>query len=209
MSQPSATRSRENTRARLVDAASEVFAESGLEGASVEAICERAGFTRGAFYSNFGSKEELLLALMRRIAEEKLARVVRRVSELGPEQDRPRDPAAVVSQVLDVEHDERATTVLMSEIRTNAMRDPQLAAAYLAWEAAMVHSVTGIILDIAEAYSLVLRMPAEDAGRLIIDSWDANCIHAAIAELTPEQTARFVTERTALLATVIADPAAR
>jgi len=52
MSTP-ATRSRENTRARLLEAAAQVFAEAGLDGASVEAVCERAGFTRGAFYSNF------------------------------------------------------------------------------------------------------------------------------------------------------------
>ena len=43
-----ATRSRENTRARLLDAAAQVFAEVGLDGASVEAVCDRAGFTRGA-----------------------------------------------------------------------------------------------------------------------------------------------------------------
>ena len=58
MSTP-ATRSRENTRARLLEAAAQVFAEAGLDGASVEAVCERAGFTRGAFYSNFESKDEL------------------------------------------------------------------------------------------------------------------------------------------------------
>ena len=54
MSSP-ATRSRENTKARLLEAAAQVFAEAGLDGASVEAVCERAGFTRGAVYSNFDS----------------------------------------------------------------------------------------------------------------------------------------------------------
>ena len=52
-------RSRDRTRARILQAAYEVFAENGLDGASVEAICDRAGFTRGAFYSNFESKEQL------------------------------------------------------------------------------------------------------------------------------------------------------
>ncbi|NUR95181.1 MAG: helix-turn-helix transcriptional regulator, partial [Kribbellaceae bacterium] len=56
-------RRRSNTRARLLEGALEVFAERGFHGASVEDICERAGFTRGAFYSNFGSKDELVLAL--------------------------------------------------------------------------------------------------------------------------------------------------
>jgi AcrR family transcriptional regulator len=45
----------QRTRAALLDAAGEVFAERGFQGASVEAIAERAGFSRGAFYSNFSS----------------------------------------------------------------------------------------------------------------------------------------------------------
>ena len=43
-------RRRSATRARLLEGALDVFAERGFNGASVEDICERAGFTRGAFY---------------------------------------------------------------------------------------------------------------------------------------------------------------
>ena len=59
------SRRRQQTLDRLVAAAIDVFAERGVEAASVEEICERAGFTRGAFYSNFDSKEELCLAIVR------------------------------------------------------------------------------------------------------------------------------------------------
>lgn len=52
------------TRAALVDAAEEVFLERGFQGSSVEQIAHRAGFTRGAFYSNFQSKEELFAELL-------------------------------------------------------------------------------------------------------------------------------------------------
>lgn len=55
---------RAQTRARLVAAAAEVFAVRGFAGASVEEICERAGYTRGAFYGSFASKEEVFLALL-------------------------------------------------------------------------------------------------------------------------------------------------
>src|SRR5690606_7460408 len=82
MSTP-ATRSRENTRARLLEAAAQVFAEVGLEGATVEAVCERAGFTRGAFYSNFESKDELFLALSASVAESRLNAVRERVAALA------------------------------------------------------------------------------------------------------------------------------
>ena len=52
-----ATTRRQATRERLLDAAFEVFAEQGVHASTVEQIAERAGFTRGAFYSNFTTKE--------------------------------------------------------------------------------------------------------------------------------------------------------
>lgn len=52
------------TRAALLDAGGRVFVERGFGGASVEAIAAAAGYTRGAFYSNFGSKEELFAELL-------------------------------------------------------------------------------------------------------------------------------------------------
>jgi AcrR family transcriptional regulator len=56
------------TRSELLDAAARVFVERGFEGASIEAICDEAGYTRGAFYSNFGSKAELFAELLQQRA---------------------------------------------------------------------------------------------------------------------------------------------
>jgi AcrR family transcriptional regulator len=55
---------RADTRQRLLDAAAELFAERGIEGASVDAIAERAQRTSGALYDHFGGKEGLLFALL-------------------------------------------------------------------------------------------------------------------------------------------------
>jgi len=55
---------REETRSRLIGAAREVFAEEGYHAASVDQVAERAGFSTGAVYSAFGSKEELFRALV-------------------------------------------------------------------------------------------------------------------------------------------------
>src|SRR5512139_646545 len=57
---------REVTRQRVLDAAREVFAERGVIGGTVEDICEAAGFTRGAFYSNFADKADVVRALLAR-----------------------------------------------------------------------------------------------------------------------------------------------
>src|SRR3954452_10444568 len=131
------TRRREATRQRLLDAAAEVFAEVGLDAASVEAVCERAGFTRGAFYSNFDSKDELFLELARRVTQERLAAVQERVAELESEGllEVSADSALdIVQRVLDVTGDDRLGVLLLSEIRIRALRDPQLASAYLVWD---------------------------------------------------------------------------
>ncbi|GAA2257335.1 MULTISPECIES: TetR/AcrR family transcriptional regulator [Kitasatospora] len=56
---------RQQTRERLVTAAAELFAERGVNGASVEQIAERAGYSRGAFYGNFEDKNGLVLELLK------------------------------------------------------------------------------------------------------------------------------------------------
>ena len=61
---PSAGGKRSRTRARLITAAAEVIGEKGYDRASLELIATRAGMTRGAFYGNFKSKEEIFLAVV-------------------------------------------------------------------------------------------------------------------------------------------------
>src|SRR3978361_1365881 len=55
---------RDATCEKLFEAAARVFEEQGIGGASVEAVATAAGFTRGAFYSNFKSKDELIIAML-------------------------------------------------------------------------------------------------------------------------------------------------
>jgi len=57
---------RARTRARLLDAATELFAERGIHGATLADIARHAGMTTGAIYGNFRNKEELLLGVFER-----------------------------------------------------------------------------------------------------------------------------------------------
>jgi AcrR family transcriptional regulator len=115
---------RAETRRALLDAAARVFARQGLHGASVEAVSEEAGFSRGALYSNFKSKEDLFLALY----EE---RIDRRRRELREVMQRAGDPAegiapasANVMQSLDRE---REWFLLYFEFVLHAARDAEFA----------------------------------------------------------------------------------
>ena len=69
---------RDETRDKLFEAAARVFEEQGIGGASIEAIAAAAGFTRGAFYSNFASKDELIIAML----EDHVAQSIRRSLDL-------------------------------------------------------------------------------------------------------------------------------
>ena len=55
---------RAETRARLLDAAADLFARKGFHAVSAEAVADAAGRTTGALYDHFGGKEGLLLALV-------------------------------------------------------------------------------------------------------------------------------------------------
>src|SRR6201996_5710280 len=69
---------RDDTRDKLFEAAARVFEEQGIGGVSIEAIAAAAGFSRGAFYSNFKSKDELIIAMI----EDHVAQSIRRNLDL-------------------------------------------------------------------------------------------------------------------------------
>ena len=66
MRRRSATRAEKQakTRSSLLKAAAKVFCRHGLEGASIDEVSAEAGYTKGAFYANFKSKEELFLVML-------------------------------------------------------------------------------------------------------------------------------------------------
>jgi AcrR family transcriptional regulator len=69
---------RDDTCEKLFEAAARVFEDQGIGGASIEAIAAAAGFSRGAFYSNFKSKDELIIAMI----EDHVAQSIRRNLDL-------------------------------------------------------------------------------------------------------------------------------
>jgi AcrR family transcriptional regulator len=74
---------KQHTRAALVTAALELFAEQGLDVPSLDAICDRAGYTRGAFYVHFKTREDILVAVMDQVGESFLASVFANMPDLS------------------------------------------------------------------------------------------------------------------------------
>ena len=74
-----------------------VFAEHGVEGASVEEICEAAGFTRGAFYSNFADKSALVLAMIQQRIAAQFAAAERAIDTMKAAGDREPDELVAIA----------------------------------------------------------------------------------------------------------------
>lgn len=120
---------REGTRQRILDAAREVFAERGVFGGTVEEIGERAGFTRGAFYSNFADKADVLDALIEREHARLLAHIDANfglVEPAGTERtaDARRRMAAIVDRLLAAVPMDRQFALIQAELEIHALRDP-------------------------------------------------------------------------------------
>ncbi|MEU8925567.1 TetR/AcrR family transcriptional regulator [Kitasatospora sp. NPDC048545] len=153
-------RRRVHTRARLLAAAGELFLTVGFARTSIEDVCAAAGYTRGAFYSNFGSKEDLLLALfddqaaLRMTELEQLAAAC----EALPPQERAR---LLVEALLRVEPAETGWILLFLEFRLVAARTEALAEQVAAHD----RTVARALADVLERALPELVPPGASAGQ--------------------------------------------
>jgi AcrR family transcriptional regulator len=160
-------RRRQLTREALVAAAAEVFTAKGFHAASLDEIADAAGFTRGAIYSNFGSKEELLFAVYDRLDDITLAGMADAIDERGGG-----DPlgdataaAAVWARLLGRSRDMIALSL---ELHLYALRNPEAQERLARLERQASEKLAAFIEDAFERQGLQLQMPAlelADIGR--------------------------------------------
>ncbi|TQF66437.1 TetR/AcrR family transcriptional regulator [Rhodococcus spelaei] len=153
-------RSRAQTRERLLVAALDVFADEGFGRSTVEQVCERAGFSRGAFYSNFDSLDELFLAMWEQRSAAMLDGIRNAVTTA--ESDAATEPfdldraAARILAAIPVEDRWYRVT---AEFTAHALRNPELKPVMAARESA----IQATILPIVEA-------ALGGAGRVVTDA---------------------------------------
>ncbi|MFM9865032.1 MAG: TetR/AcrR family transcriptional regulator [Micropepsaceae bacterium] len=175
------------TRERLLAAAERVFARHGYGGASIDLISAEAGYSKGAIYSNFESKEEVFLELARVYME-------RRMTELedvvGGE---PSKLAGALSQWLQTMQVDGDCLMLVTELQLQARRSPTFAAQYYALQQKQTRAMAAVLerffkalgasmpmdpIDLADAmlaltHGITLQRPepkagsSADAGRVI------------------------------------------
>ncbi len=118
------TRRRAQTRQRLLEAAREVFAREGFGRSTVEQVCEAAGFTRGAFYSNFTSLDELFLEMW---AQESAALLSRLDGVSADDPPKVEDVRSGVERVLEALPIDTEWFQITAEFTAHAVRTPGLA----------------------------------------------------------------------------------
>jgi AcrR family transcriptional regulator len=149
---------RDDTREKLFEAAARVFEEQGIGGASIEAIAAAAGFTRGAFYSNFKSKDELIIAMLE--DHENLADFLDALKTMDRSQQDPlgRSPLLHMEMILFVARAEKRRPELAKRLRARRKLVTDII------ETTARNSGRTTILDPAWAGALVLAL--EDGFRL-------------------------------------------
>lgn len=134
------------TRARLIRAAEKIFARDGFEAAKLEEIAAEAGYTRGAFYANFDSKEDLFFALLE-------GEISSRINTVEQMTRNIRDPEAKLLALreffLTICQDRRWSLIAL-EFKLFAVRHPEVKARLAAMNRRLVKPRIGVLRDIME-----------------------------------------------------------
>ncbi|MCF2529668.1 TetR/AcrR family transcriptional regulator [Yinghuangia soli] len=175
---------RSQTRQRLLDAAMEAFAEEGFGRTTVERLCERAGFTRGAFYSNFTSLDEVFLAMWEDRSTRMLADVRAALAEVSAE-----DPGQALRAALAAIPVDDAWYRVTAEFTAHALRNPALRRVMAAREQAIQDTVLPVLVA---ALARTGRQVRDEAalGRALVAVHDGTAVQVLLEPDDPGAWAR-------------------
>lgn len=174
-------RSRAATRERLLDAARAVLAREGIQGASVEHICEQAGFTRGAFYSNFTSRDDLVLALFRR---EREAMMMTLRAAADPSSYAGMEPAEAIGIIMDrfvlLQPPDREWYLVHAEFELRGVRDDAVGREFNdAWRE-VKEQFKALMVSVLDALGLRLTVDPNHAATVVMGTYDTALREALI-----------------------------
>lgn len=191
---------RAETRRRLIEAAHEVFGEHSIRDAPVELICQRAGFSRGAFYSNFENKEQLFLALFVEETQgrtERLRRVIAdtvdpaNVSDEASLRDSVRQVCELCAEPLVAD---KNWYMLISEFRAQALRQPELREHARVELNRLADDVGQVLLETLDQLGMKLTVSTRDAVHTLGALAEAAIAQASFAELDSANETSFMIE---------------
>ena len=177
------------TRARLIQSAEKVFARDGFEAAKLEEIAKDAGYTRGAVYANFDSKEDLFLALLER-------EISSRIAALEKEMDKVHESEAklrVMREFFMTKTLDRRWCLLSLEFKLFAVRHPEVKQRLAAMHRRFVAPRVGFLDEIMKALGRELPASAHATGVSLAALGNSlNLEHMLDPTLMPEDDLRRI-----------------
>jgi AcrR family transcriptional regulator len=173
-------RRRAMTRDHLLEAAAMVFARDGLQGSSLDEIATTAGFTKGAVYSNFKSKDDLFLAVLEQRFERGHAAIR---GAMDPPEGRSPDAwmPRITKAVRESMWDDR-WTMLFLEFVLYAARNPRARSKLAAYVRRSLDRVEELLTQEYEAAGTPPRYPSEDFALVSEALFDGLAVYRLIDE---------------------------
>lgn len=172
---------REQTRERLLDAAEEVFAARGLDAASLDEVALAAGLTKGAVYSNFPSKNDLVLALMEdRIA----ARTEAASAAFAGASVSTNGVHEAGTQLLRALRDDAVWQRLFLDYWSRAVRDPELRAGLADRRRELRCVIVAALKESAGTEAKTIQLPLEQLAVVLLALSNGLAIEAQIDPAT-------------------------
>ena len=164
-------RSRAATQRRLLAASAGVFATKGIDGASIGELCSAAGFTRGAFYSNFATKLDLAVAVFEDLVDSLIERID---SELDQWLNSEADIEEIVTRIMEGVTDQTSNMNVQAvqlELFLAAFRSDEVREAVRPQRDKLYRAVERALQRVAESQRLEFTVPAADTTRLMLTSY--------------------------------------
>jgi AcrR family transcriptional regulator len=177
----------EETRAALVETAARMFMANGYHATSLDAIAREAGFTKGAVYGNFQSKEDLFLEVYAQRAQRFVEETAALIDELGPAETLRR----LARETSTRRGREDGWLAVYFEFWAHVLRNPHLRARFAALRARSRQPLEAALTQVAEAdgrrtpWNLtpaVVAMNALQLGLALERLTDPDVVPATLAE---------------------------
>ncbi|WP_433475611.1 TetR/AcrR family transcriptional regulator [Spirillospora sp. CA-142024] len=185
-------RPRAEIRAAVMDAAITLFAQHGYGGTSLEQVAAAAGLTRGAVYSNFTGKEELLLALLGETVAQRIERIARAVAPTQTLREQTRQIGEVMIGEL---RDGPERHLLFVQFWLKAVHDPDARAFLNAHREECCVVVATALEEHAARWGFELSLPAADLALGLVSLFNGFGLEHLVdpETATPELFDRLVT----------------
>jgi AcrR family transcriptional regulator len=163
-------RRRNHTRELLLDAAEELFATRGFDGASLDDIAATAGYTRGAIYKHFSNKEDLFLAVNKRFNERILTGFLDLLDPQTPTDEL--DLGLMAKRWRELQNRDTRAYVLGMEFNLYVLRNPHVRQRVSEHRRAVARMIADFMTEQGKQLGVGFRIPTFTLARITLAAGD-------------------------------------